>query len=54
MPGTDEKIEYGEAWLSKVESALSRAKKACKFEIDKDERSAAEEWRKIFGTQYEF
>jgi hypothetical protein len=54
MPGTDEKIEYGDAWLSKAESALSRAKKACTFETKKDERSAAEEWRKIFGTQYGF
>jgi hypothetical protein len=54
MPGTEEKISYGDAWLSKAESALSRAKKACQFETDQKERSAAEEWQKIFGSQYEF
>ncbi len=54
MPGTDEKIEYGNAWLSKAESALARAQKACEFEGSKEERKATEEWRKIFGAQYEF
>lgn len=54
MPGTEEKIDYGSEWLSKAESALSRAKKACQFEMDKKDRSATEEWQKIFGGQYEF
>lgn len=54
MPGTDEKIAYGDEWLSKAESALKRAKKACQYESEEKERSAAEEWRKIFGSQYEF
>jgi hypothetical protein len=54
MPGTEEKIDYGSEWLSKAESALSRAKKACQFETDEKERSATEEWQKIFGSQYEF
>jgi len=34
MPGTEEKIHYGDEWLSKAESALSRARKACQFERD--------------------
>jgi hypothetical protein len=54
MPGTEEKIAYGNEWLSKAQSALARAKKACQSEADKKERSAAEEWQKIFGSQYEF
>ena len=54
MPGTEEKIEYGNEWLSRAESAFSRAKNACQFETDKKESKAAEEWRKIFGSQYEF
>ena len=54
MPGTDEKISYGDAWASKAESALGRARKACEFEHAKNERSAAEEWRKVFGSRYEF
>lgn len=54
MAGTDEKIEYGDEWLSKAESALKRAKKACQDESEEKERSAAEEWRKVFGSQYEY
>lgn len=54
MPGAEEKIEYGSGWLSKAESALSRAQNACQSETDKKESKAAEEWRKIFGSQYEF
>lgn len=54
LPGTEEKFEYGTEWLSKAESALSRAKNACQFETEKKENKAAEEWRKVFGSQYEF
>lgn len=54
IPGIDEKCYYGDAWLSRAESALARARKACDNEADKNERLAAEEWRKIFGSQYEF
>ena len=54
MAGTEEKIEYGSGWLTKAQSALNRATKACQFETDQKERSATEEWRKIFGGQYEF
>jgi hypothetical protein len=54
MPGTEEKIGYGDEWVSKAQSALNRAEKACKFELGSDERKASEEWRKIFGNQYEF
>jgi hypothetical protein len=54
MAGTDEKIEYGGEWRSKAESALDRARKAHKFELGSEERKASEEWRKIFGSQYEF
>lgn len=54
MPGTDEKISYGDEWKSKAESASGRARKACDFEAASKEREATEEWRKIFGDQYEF
>lgn len=54
MPGTDEKIHYGKDWLSRAETALARARKACDYEARSDERRAAEEWQKIFGSQYEF
>jgi hypothetical protein len=32
MPGTEKKFEYVDEWLSKAESALGRAKRACQFE----------------------
>ena len=53
-PGITEKLQYGNAWLSKAESAYGRAKKACEFESANKDTDAAWEWRKIFGSQYEF
>lgn len=53
IPGTEEKIQYGDQWLSRAETAYNRAKKACEFEKDKKENKASQEWQKIFGYQYE-
>ncbi|MFJ7625373.1 nucleotidyltransferase [Streptomyces sp. NPDC097595] len=54
IPGTSEKKQYGDAWLSKAQSAHGRAIKACEYELADRPLSAATEWRKIFGGQYEF
>ncbi|MFF7725126.1 hypothetical protein [Streptomyces sp. NPDC008001] len=54
IPGTDEKKQYGDAWLSKANSAHSRAVIACQYEAEDRRTDAALEWRKIFGGQYEF
>jgi hypothetical protein len=54
IPGIDEKIQYGDAWESKAESALIRAKKAFSYEADEDEYNATLEWKKIFGDDFEF
>jgi hypothetical protein len=54
IPGIEEQCYYGDAWLSRAETAHSRAKKACEFEAANKEYDAAAEWRKIFGSQYEF
>ncbi|MEK7451167.1 MAG: nucleotidyltransferase [Patescibacteria group bacterium] len=54
LPGLTEKINYGDAWKSKAESAYARAVKACEFEAIKDETSATEEWKKIFGDDFEY
>lgn len=54
MPGLDEKIDYGDEWKSKAESALSRAIKACEYESKKDEYNATLEWKKIFGDDFNF
>lgn len=54
IPGTDEKKQYGDAWLTKAQSAYRRAVKACEYESEGKEVDASLEWRKIFGGQYEF
>ncbi|MFD4916612.1 nucleotidyltransferase [Streptomyces virginiae] len=54
IPGTNEKKHYGDAWLSKAQSAHGRAIKACEYEAAGKDLEAAYEWRKIFGSQYEF
>jgi len=50
MPATAEVITLGDAWLSRAESAYTRALKACEFERDNQEELAGDEWQKIFGT----
>jgi hypothetical protein len=52
IPGIEEKCHYGDAWVTKAESALGRALKACQYESDNMETDATLEWRKIFGAQY--
>lgn len=51
VPGTYEQIYLGDAWQSRVESAHSRAVKACGHEYNDLVISAGEEWQKIFGNQ---
>lgn len=50
MPVTGEAIYLGDAWLSRAESAYSRALKACEFEGGNWDALAGDEWQKIFGT----
>lgn len=52
LPAGNEKINYGADWRSKAESAYARACQACEFEAAKYEYSAADEWKKIFGSDY--
>ena len=54
IPGIEEKCKYGDAWLSRAESAYQRAVKACEYESANNDYAAATEWKKIFGNQYEF
>jgi len=54
MPGLEEKIQYGDAWESKAQSAYARAKKACEYEAKGDDYNATLEWKKIFGDDYYF
>ena len=49
-PGTLEQMYLGSIWASRAETALSRAKKACTHEANKEWSLAGEEWQKIFGT----
>lgn len=54
LPGTEEKIDYGNDWKSKAESAYARAVKACQYEADGNPDAATLEWKKIFGDDYWF
>lgn len=49
-PGTGEAIGIGSAWVSRTETALGRAKKACTHEANQETGLAGDEWQKIFGT----
>lgn len=51
VPGTWEVIPLGNAWQSRVETAFSRAAKACDYERDNYLIEAGDEWQKIFGQQ---
>lgn len=50
--GTDDWIDLGDAWATKLQTAYARSLKACNFERSDDGLSAALEWRKIFGRQF--
>lgn len=54
IPGITEKCNYGDAWLSKAQTAYQRAVKACDYEAQGKEVDATIEWRKIFGSLYEY
>jgi hypothetical protein len=52
IPGISEYYEFGDAWESRAQTALGRAKKACEYEPKDDLVSdllANVEWKKIFG-----
>ena len=51
VPGTGEWIHLGDGWLSRADTAYSRAAKACDYERIDLTYLAGEEWQKIFGTQ---
>jgi hypothetical protein len=50
VPGTGEIIWLGGDWISRAQSALARANKACEYESAKSNQQAAEEWQKVFGS----
>ncbi len=50
VESTSEYMNIGEDWLSRTQSAFSRAFKACELEEKNDMLAAGDEWQKIFGT----
>jgi hypothetical protein len=50
MPGTNEPYPLGNAWLSRAQTAHSRAIKACDYERQNAEALASDEWQKVFGA----
>ena len=51
IPGIQETISLGDQWVSRCESAYSRAAKACEYEHIDCGILAEDEWKKIFGDQ---
>lgn len=52
IPGTYESIAYGNSWEPKAKAALSNAEEACNLESKNLPYTAANEWKKIFGTRF--
>lgn len=52
IPGVQETISLGDLWVSRCESAYSRALKACEYEYQDFGVLAEEEWKKVFGEQF--
>ncbi len=50
VPGTQEIVSLGDNWLSKAQTACSRAKEACEYEAQGYHYAAGGEWHEIFGT----
>ncbi len=51
VPSTLKKINLGDDWETKVNSAYNRAIKACNYERADNVEEAGEEWKKIFGQE---
>lgn len=54
IPGTSEKLSYGSLWESKAKTALRNAIKACEYESKDQPYNASDEWKKIFGSRFEY
>jgi hypothetical protein len=52
ISGIQERINLGDQWASRCESAYSRALKACEYEKQNFRKLAEDEWKKIFGDQF--
>ncbi len=52
IPGIQEIIHLGDSWVSRCESAYTRALKACEYEYHDLGALAEGEWEKIFGDQF--
>lgn len=50
--GTNDLIQLGDEWRTKLESAYNRSLKACEYEHADYGLAAAYEWQKIFGNQF--
>lgn len=54
IPGTLNRLDYGDAWKSKAKTAYDRAKKACDYESKDLTYVATDEWKKIFGSRFNY
>lgn len=53
ISGTDDWHDLGDCWQTKAQSAYARVIKACQHEHADLPYSATEEWRKVFGYQFQ-
>lgn len=53
IPGIDEVCFYGDAWLSRTQTAYRNAADACGYESSSDNALATYMWTKIFGDQFD-
>lgn len=51
IPGTDEIVQIGDQWVSKINSAITIAETACDYEREDLDIAAGMEWQKIFGPR---
>lgn len=50
FPLTGETLQFGDAWLSRAETATTISAKACDYEEKNYNSLAGEQWQRLFGT----
>lgn len=53
IPGSDEALQAGDAWLPEARAAYVRAQHACRLERDNRNEAAVRRWHQIFGPAFD-
>lgn len=54
VPGVEDQLNFGSAWLEVASYALESASNACIYELNMDHTKATQEWVRIFGIRFPF